>query len=203
MRVAVTRCHLISGEGPPCPVYLSLSPKWAIQSKSGCSFCGKIKRRSIVSFLFSLSVLHRRALRDLLVFFSNENYLLFSGRGPDWDTELNGQYGVTVHCLLNELYRKAGLNQEWGLIRYISGILKKRVEVLAEVWNTNSAGSVSCLETEIRLPMGGTSACGACACLLLVFTTYLVQQFSVNVGCFSDLKSYCSIFTFHPYWELC
>lgn len=56
-----------------------------------------------------------------------------SGRGPDWDTELNGQYGVTVHCLLNELYSKAGLNQEWGLIRYISGILKKRVEVLAEV----------------------------------------------------------------------
>lgn len=58
---------------------------------------------------------------------------LFCGRGADWDTELDGQYGVTVHCLLNELYRKAGLNQEWGLIRYISGILKKRVEVLAEV----------------------------------------------------------------------
>lgn len=57
----------------------------------------------------------------------------FSGRGADWDTELDGQYGVTVHCLLNELYRKAGLNQEWGLIRYISGMLKKRVEVLAEV----------------------------------------------------------------------
>lgn len=66
---------------------------------------------------------------------------LFCGRGADWDTELDGQYGVTVHCLLNELYRKAGLNQEWGLIRYISGILKKRVEVLAEVWNTNNPGS--------------------------------------------------------------
>lgn len=91
-----------------------------------------MKQCSTVSFLFPLSVLHRRALRNLLVL-SNENYLLFSGRGPDWDTELNGQYGVTVHCLLNELYRKAGLNQEWGLIRYISGILKKRVEVLAEV----------------------------------------------------------------------
>lgn len=152
MRVAVTKGLLISGEGPPCPVYLNLSPKRAIQSKSGCLLCGKMKWCSIVSFLFPLSVLHRRALTNLLVL-SNENYLVFSGRGPDWDTELNGQYGVTVHCLLNELYRKAGLNQEWGLIRYISGILKKRVEVLAEVWNINSAGSVSCLEREIRLLM--------------------------------------------------
>lgn len=54
-------------------------------------------------------------------------------RGLDWETQLYGQCGVTVHCLLNQLYSKAGLNQEWGLIRYISGILKKRVEVLAEV----------------------------------------------------------------------
>uniref|UniRef100_A0A670Y8R9 Phosphorylase b kinase regulatory subunit n=1 Tax=Pseudonaja textilis TaxID=8673 RepID=A0A670Y8R9_PSETE len=53
-------------------------------------------------------------------------------RGLDWETQLYGQSGVTVHCLLNELYSKAGVNQEWGLIRYISGILKKKVEVLAE-----------------------------------------------------------------------
>uniref|UniRef100_A0A8D0HLL3 Phosphorylase b kinase regulatory subunit n=1 Tax=Sphenodon punctatus TaxID=8508 RepID=A0A8D0HLL3_SPHPU len=59
-------------------------------------------------------------------------YILYIIKGPDWDTELYGQYGVTVHCLLSELYSKAGLYQEWGLIRYISGILKKRVEVLAE-----------------------------------------------------------------------
>lgn len=78
-------------------------------------------------------------------------FCIFSGRGADWDTELDGQYGVTVHSLLNELYRKSGLNQEWGLIRYISGILKKRVEVLAEVWNISNADSVSCLETEIKL----------------------------------------------------
>lgn len=54
-------------------------------------------------------------------------------RGPSWDTNLSGQHGVTVHNLLSELYGKAGLNQEWGLIRYISGLLRKKVEVLAEV----------------------------------------------------------------------
>ncbi|XP_030058145.1 phosphorylase b kinase regulatory subunit alpha, liver isoform isoform X1 [Microcaecilia unicolor] len=59
-------------------------------------------------------------------------YILFVIKGPDWDTNLYGQCGITVHSLLSELYSKAGLNQEWGLIRYISGILKKRVEVLAE-----------------------------------------------------------------------
>ncbi|KAM9319273.1 phosphorylase b kinase regulatory subunit alpha, liver isoform 2-T2 [Gastrophryne carolinensis] len=59
-------------------------------------------------------------------------YILCVIKGLDWDTNLNNQCGATVHCLLNELYSKAGLNREWGLIRYISGLLKKRVEVLAE-----------------------------------------------------------------------
>uniref|UniRef100_A0A670IDS4 Phosphorylase b kinase regulatory subunit n=1 Tax=Podarcis muralis TaxID=64176 RepID=A0A670IDS4_PODMU len=59
-------------------------------------------------------------------------YILYLIKGLDWETCLYGQCGITVHCLLNELYSKAGLNQEWGLIRYISGILRKRVEVLAE-----------------------------------------------------------------------
>lgn len=49
--------------------------------------------------------------------------------------ELSGpeQGGVSVRCLLEELYEQAGVCKEWGLIRYISGILRKRVEVLAEV----------------------------------------------------------------------
>ncbi|CAJ0961919.1 unnamed protein product [Ranitomeya imitator] len=59
-------------------------------------------------------------------------YILCVIKGLDWDTNLNGQCGVTVHCLLSELYGKAGDNREWGLIRYISGLLRKRVEVLAE-----------------------------------------------------------------------
>uniref|UniRef100_A0A8B9TNB2 Phosphorylase b kinase regulatory subunit n=1 Tax=Anas platyrhynchos TaxID=8839 RepID=A0A8B9TNB2_ANAPL len=84
---------------------------------------GDLDCRKLVEHLNECPTLHDQA--DIL-------YLLHIVKGPDWDTELNGQYGVTVHCLLNELYRKAGLNQEWGLIRYISGILKKRVEVLAE-----------------------------------------------------------------------
>lgn len=44
-----------------------------------------------------------------------------------------GQGGVSVRSLLEELYVEAGACKEWGLIRYISGILRKRVEVLAEV----------------------------------------------------------------------
>ncbi|XP_072284119.1 phosphorylase b kinase regulatory subunit alpha, liver isoform isoform X2 [Pyxicephalus adspersus] len=59
-------------------------------------------------------------------------YILCVIKGLDWDINLDGQCGVTVHCLLSELYSKAGINREWGLIRYISGLLKKRVEVLAE-----------------------------------------------------------------------
>uniref|UniRef100_A0A8B9NAP5 Phosphorylase b kinase regulatory subunit n=1 Tax=Accipiter nisus TaxID=211598 RepID=A0A8B9NAP5_9AVES len=84
---------------------------------------GDLDCRKLVEQLKECPTLHDQA--DIL-------YILLILKGADWDTELDGQYGVTVHCLLNELYRKAGLNQEWGLIRYISGMLKKRVEVLAE-----------------------------------------------------------------------
>lgn len=70
-------------------------------------------------------------------------------RGPSWDTNLSGQHGVTVHNLLSELYGKAGLNQEWGLIRYISGLLKKKVEVLAEVRTTMHVKGV-CLSSLAR-----------------------------------------------------
>ncbi|KAM3936327.1 phosphorylase b kinase regulatory subunit alpha, liver isoform [Leptodactylus fuscus] len=59
-------------------------------------------------------------------------YILCVIKGLDWDTNLNDQAGITVRCLLSELYGKAGHNREWGLIRYISGLLRKRVEVLAE-----------------------------------------------------------------------
>ncbi|NXP82259.1 KPB2 kinase, partial [Ramphastos sulfuratus] len=84
---------------------------------------GELDCRKLVEQLKECPTLHDQA--DIL-------YILHILKGADWDTELDGQAGVTVHSLLNELYRKAGLNQEWGLIRYISGILKKRVEVLAE-----------------------------------------------------------------------
>ncbi|XP_011608340.1 phosphorylase b kinase regulatory subunit alpha, liver isoform isoform X2 [Takifugu rubripes] len=61
-------------------------------------------------------------------------YILYIMKGADWLVELSGpgQGGVSVHTLLEELYIQAGACKEWGLIRYISGILRKRVEVLAE-----------------------------------------------------------------------
>ncbi|XP_044051074.1 phosphorylase b kinase regulatory subunit alpha, liver isoform isoform X4 [Siniperca chuatsi] len=61
-------------------------------------------------------------------------YILYVMKGADWPVELSGpgQSGVSVRSLLEELYVQAGACKEWGLIRYISGILRKRVEVLAE-----------------------------------------------------------------------
>uniref|UniRef100_A0A3Q2EGF6 Phosphorylase b kinase regulatory subunit n=1 Tax=Cyprinodon variegatus TaxID=28743 RepID=A0A3Q2EGF6_CYPVA len=60
--------------------------------------------------------------------------ILYFMKGADWVVEFSGpgQGGVSVHSLLEELYVQAGACKEWGLIRYISGILHKRVEVLAE-----------------------------------------------------------------------
>ena len=44
-----------------------------------------------------------------------------------------GRGGPSVSSLLEDLYVQAGICKDWGLIRYISGILRKTVEVLAEV----------------------------------------------------------------------
>uniref|UniRef100_A0A8C6XZH6 Phosphorylase b kinase regulatory subunit n=1 Tax=Naja naja TaxID=35670 RepID=A0A8C6XZH6_NAJNA len=59
-------------------------------------------------------------------------HLLHTLKGPDWDTEIHGTSGATVKGLLGELYSKAGRTRQWALIRYISGILKKKVEALDE-----------------------------------------------------------------------
>ncbi|XP_076879483.1 phosphorylase b kinase regulatory subunit alpha, liver isoform isoform X2 [Brachyhypopomus gauderio] len=59
-------------------------------------------------------------------------YILCAMKGADWVVSVPGPGRATVRSLLEELYVKAGAAKEWGLIRYISGILKKRVEVLAE-----------------------------------------------------------------------
>uniref|UniRef100_A0A8C0XQS8 Phosphorylase b kinase regulatory subunit n=1 Tax=Castor canadensis TaxID=51338 RepID=A0A8C0XQS8_CASCN len=58
-------------------------------------------------------------------------YLPVDG-GPDWDTKLYEEGGATVRVLLTELYGKVGEIRHWGLIRYISGILRKKVEALDE-----------------------------------------------------------------------
>ncbi|XP_051784917.1 phosphorylase b kinase regulatory subunit alpha, skeletal muscle isoform isoform X2 [Erpetoichthys calabaricus] len=59
-------------------------------------------------------------------------YILFNLKGADWDTELYGHPGTSVRELLMELYNKAGAVRQWGLIRMISGMLKKKVEALDE-----------------------------------------------------------------------
>lgn len=56
-------------------------------------------------------------------------YILFKDKGMEWDTGLHGK-GSTVRSLLSELYEKAGELKHWGLIRMISGMLKKKVEEL-------------------------------------------------------------------------
>lgn len=50
----------------------------------------------------------------------------------DWDTHLHGK-GSTVSSLLSDLYEKAGELKQWGLIRMISGMLRKKVEELDSV----------------------------------------------------------------------
>ncbi|KAG8554138.1 hypothetical protein GDO81_003682 [Engystomops pustulosus] len=63
---------------------------------------------------------------------ANILYILYSMKGLDWDTQIYGHPGVTVKDLLMELYEKVGATRQWALIRYISGILKKKVEALDE-----------------------------------------------------------------------
>ncbi|XP_071315550.1 phosphorylase b kinase regulatory subunit alpha, skeletal muscle isoform isoform X4 [Trachinotus anak] len=56
-------------------------------------------------------------------------YILFKDKGMEWDTQLHGK-GSTVRSLLSDLYEKAGELKHWGLIRMISGMLRKKVEEL-------------------------------------------------------------------------
>lgn len=62
-------------------------------------------------------------------------------RGPDWHTGLDSEPGPTVKELLTELYVRVGDTRQWALIRYISGILKKKVEALDEVTTVRPASS--------------------------------------------------------------
>ncbi|XP_062240375.1 phosphorylase b kinase regulatory subunit alpha, skeletal muscle isoform isoform X2 [Platichthys flesus] len=56
-------------------------------------------------------------------------HILFKDKGMDWDTQLHGK-GSTVQTLLTDLYEKVGDLKLWGLIRMISGMLRKKVEEL-------------------------------------------------------------------------
>ncbi|KAM6198124.1 LOW QUALITY PROTEIN: phosphorylase b kinase regulatory subunit alpha, skeletal muscle isoform [Sarcoramphus papa] len=59
-------------------------------------------------------------------------YMLHILKGPEWHTGLDNEPGPTVKELLTELYVRVGDTRQWALIRYISGILKKKVEALDE-----------------------------------------------------------------------
>ncbi|KAM3590732.1 uncharacterized protein V6R79_015611 [Siganus canaliculatus] len=56
-------------------------------------------------------------------------FILYKDKGMEWDTNLHGK-GSTVRSLLTDLYEKAGELKHWGLIRMISGMLRKKVEEL-------------------------------------------------------------------------
>ncbi|KAG3272305.1 phosphorylase kinase regulatory subunit alpha 1, transcript variant X6 [Ictidomys tridecemlineatus] len=84
---------------------------------------GEVDFEALVSQLKETTSLQEQA--DIL-------YMLYTMKGPDWDTELYEEEGATVRQLLTELYGKVGEIRHWGLIRYISGILRKKVEALDE-----------------------------------------------------------------------
>uniref|UniRef100_H2YMZ1 Phosphorylase b kinase regulatory subunit n=1 Tax=Ciona savignyi TaxID=51511 RepID=H2YMZ1_CIOSA len=59
------------------------------------------------------------------------NYL-YMHKGPDWDTEIDGEPGVTVVDLIEELYDKAGQQGNWMVVRQMTGLLQKRVSGLSQ-----------------------------------------------------------------------
>uniref|UniRef100_A0A4W6FNI4 Phosphorylase b kinase regulatory subunit n=1 Tax=Lates calcarifer TaxID=8187 RepID=A0A4W6FNI4_LATCA len=74
-------------------------------------------------------------------------YILFKDQGMDWDTQLHGK-GSTVRSLLTDLYDKAGELKHWGLIRMISGMLRKKAAF--SDWFDNNI-SVAILTQEIMV----------------------------------------------------
>ncbi|XP_032126044.1 phosphorylase b kinase regulatory subunit alpha, skeletal muscle isoform isoform X4 [Sapajus apella] len=84
---------------------------------------GEVDFKALVLQLKETSSLQEQA--DIL-------YILYTMKGPDWNTELYNEGSATVRELLTELYGKVGEIRHWGLIRYISGILRKKVEALDE-----------------------------------------------------------------------
>ncbi|XP_072914465.1 phosphorylase b kinase regulatory subunit alpha, skeletal muscle isoform isoform X3 [Hemitrygon akajei] len=63
-------------------------------------------------------------------------HLIYVMKGIDWNVGQEDHPDLTVRDLLMELYTKASNEQYWGLIRYISGMLHKKVEELDEACTT-------------------------------------------------------------------
>uniref|UniRef100_A0A3P8TB66 Phosphorylase b kinase regulatory subunit n=1 Tax=Amphiprion percula TaxID=161767 RepID=A0A3P8TB66_AMPPE len=100
----------------------SSGPEVTVTPESGIprDATGAIDYNALVQLLKDTQSLQDQA--DIL-------YILFKDKGMDWDTYLHGK-GTTVRSLLSDLYEKAGDLKHWGLIRMISGILRKKVEEL-------------------------------------------------------------------------
>ncbi|XP_008292486.1 phosphorylase b kinase regulatory subunit alpha, skeletal muscle isoform isoform X4 [Stegastes partitus] len=100
----------------------SQGPEVTVTSESGIprDASGAIDYSTLAQLLKDTQSLQDQA--DIL-------YILFKDKGMDWDTQLHGK-GTTVRSLLTDLYEKAGELKHWGLIRMISGMLKKKVEEL-------------------------------------------------------------------------
>ncbi|XP_061816877.1 phosphorylase b kinase regulatory subunit alpha, skeletal muscle isoform isoform X3 [Nerophis lumbriciformis] len=97
-------------------------PEVTVTSQSGVprDASGAINYEALVMLLKGTQSLQDQA--DIL-------YILFKDKGMEWDTHLHGK-GPTVRSLLTDLYEKAGELKDWGLIRMISGMLRKKVEEL-------------------------------------------------------------------------
>ncbi|XP_026540118.1 phosphorylase b kinase regulatory subunit alpha, skeletal muscle isoform isoform X4 [Notechis scutatus] len=111
--------HLL-GSAPNQEVQLPALPGKASLPKDAS---GKVDGQALVNQLRECQTLQDQA---------SCLHLLHTLKGPDWDTEIHGTSGATVKGLLGELYSQAGRTCQWALIRYISGILKKKVEALDE-----------------------------------------------------------------------
>ncbi|KAM6949439.1 phosphorylase b kinase regulatory subunit alpha, skeletal muscle isoform [Aplochiton taeniatus] len=110
--------HLIDSPGSQA----SQGPAITVTTESGVprEAGGQIDYQALAGLLQDTPSLQDQA--DIL-------YILYKDKGMDWDTRLHGK-GTTVCSLLTELYNKAGELKHWGLIRMISGMLRKKVEEL-------------------------------------------------------------------------
>ncbi|XP_033839534.1 phosphorylase b kinase regulatory subunit alpha, skeletal muscle isoform isoform X3 [Periophthalmus magnuspinnatus] len=98
------------------------TPEVTVTAESGIprDSSGAIDYNALVRLLKETPCLQDQA--DIL-------YILFKDKGMSWDTGLHGK-GSSVQTLLSDLYQRVGQLKHWGLIRMISGMLKKKVEEL-------------------------------------------------------------------------
>ncbi|XP_036596085.1 phosphorylase b kinase regulatory subunit alpha, skeletal muscle isoform [Trichosurus vulpecula] len=110
-------------DATPLPPQAEQVPSVHVEMHLSRDESGEIDFQALVGQLHECPSLQDQA--DIL-------YVLYTMKGPDWNTAISGEEGGTVRELLAALYGKAGQARHWGLIRYISGILKKKVEALDE-----------------------------------------------------------------------